>query len=155
MAGLRYEDRPFFHIVNIKLSQLPPKQLSKPSPLFFWLQLLALLLHSGLACDKLLLDRSRMESLGRCRCLLGGKQRRTDLRQPCVQFFTTPASCDCSGTAPLERSVCVSVCAPMERSSFKKSCFIRVSACSDRYKTPCSVCAYGAQTVCSLPLYRL
>ena len=87
MAGLHNEDRPFFHIVNIKLSQLPPKQLSKPSPLFFWLQLLALLLHSGLACDKLLLDRSRMESLGRCRCLLGGKQRRTDLRQPCVQFF--------------------------------------------------------------------
>ena len=37
----------------------------------------------------------------------------------------------------------------------KKSCFIRVSACSDRYKTPCSVCAYGAQTVYSLPLYRL
>ena len=46
-------------------------------------------------------------------------------------------------------------CAPLERSAFKKSCFISVSACSDRYKTPCSVCAYGAQTVCSLPLYRL
>ena len=36
---------------------------------------MALLIRSVLASKKLLLDRSCMERLGRCRCLLGGGQR--------------------------------------------------------------------------------
>ena len=60
-----------------------------------------------------------------------------------------------SNGAPMERSVCISVCAPLEQLSCKKSCFIKVSPCSSIYKTPCSVCAYGAHTVCSFPLNRL
>lgn len=49
------------------------KQLTKPTLIFLQFLLLFLLILSGLPSKELLLDCPRMESLCRCRSLLGGK----------------------------------------------------------------------------------
>ena len=61
------------HQIPICQVLLTSKQLAKPAPFLLWR--LVLLIRSGLPGKKLLLDRPRVKSLGRCRRLLGSGQR--------------------------------------------------------------------------------